>query len=88
MHNSHIPKEDYRSLSPEVRQIRSKILNDMKVVILRSRTGNRNAGVNNHSKDGYKTVKPPSFPPRKSTKANLYELLAELISETSLSEKN
>ena len=56
--------------------------------MLRSRTVNRNEGVNNNSKDGCKTVKPPPFTSSKFTKLNLHELLAELISETSLSGKN
>ena len=38
--------------------------------------------------NAYKTVKPPSRPPRKFTKAYLHELLTELISESSMSEKN
>ena len=86
--NAHTPKEDCRSLSPEARKMLSKIPNEIKVVILRSRTGNINEGVNKHGKDGCTTVKKSSFPPRKFTKANLHELLDELISETSLSEQN
>ena len=60
----------------------------MKVTMLRSRTGSFNDGANNHSKNVYKTVKPPSYPPRKFTTAHLHELLTELISESSLSEQN
>ena len=86
--NTHTSKEDYSYLSPEVRKNWSKIPNDMKVVMLRSRTGNRNEGVNKNGKDGYATVKTSSLPPRKFTKDNLHELLAELISETSLFEQN
>ena len=69
MHNQSqstcVPKEDFSSLSPEVRQIWIKILNDIKSVTLRSRTGNHNEGVNKHSKDIHKTIKPPSSPSSK-----------------------
>ena len=40
--NTCMPKEDLSSLGPEVRQIWSKIPNDTKAVMLRSRTGNLN----------------------------------------------
>lgn len=59
----------------------------MKAVTLRSRTRNSNDGVNNHSKNVYKIVKPPSYPPKKFTTAHLHELLTEIISEYSLSEQ-
>ena len=58
----------------------SKIPNDTKAVILRSRTGNLNEGVNKHSKNGCKTVKAPYFSLRKFTKDNLHGLLAKIIS--------
>ena len=48
--NAYAPKEYFSALSSEVRQICSKIPNDMKAVMLRSRTGNSNECVNNHSK--------------------------------------
>ena len=48
--NTYMLKEDFSALSPEVRQIWSKIPNDMKAVIFRSRTVNSNDCVNNHSK--------------------------------------
>ena len=51
--NNNMPKEDFSTLSPEVRQIWCKIPNDIKVVTLRSRTVNSNDGVNNHSKNAY-----------------------------------
>ena len=60
----------------------------MKAIILRSRNGSGKEGATNHSKNGCKSVKPPSFPPRKFTKAHLHELLSKLISETSLSDDN
>ena len=82
------PKEDYRYFSPEGRHIWCNILNGMKAFVLRSRSVNLNEGVNKHSKDGYKTLKPLSLPAMKFTKANLHQLLAELISETSFSDKN
>ena len=41
-------KEYFSTLSPKVRQIWSKIPNNMKAVTLRSRTGNSNDGVSNH----------------------------------------
>ena len=47
-------KEDFSTLRPEVRKFWSKIPNDMKAVILRSRTVNINEGVGNHSKNSYK----------------------------------
>ena len=73
--NTCIPKEDFSALNTEVRQIWSKIPNDMKAVMLRSRTANSNYGVNDHSKNSYKTVKPPYYPPRKFTTAHLHALL-------------
>ena len=76
------------TFSPEVRQIWSNIPNGMKVVILRTGTVNSNDGVNNHSKNYYETVKSHFYPPRKFTKDHFHELLTELISESSLSEKN
>ena len=60
----------------------------MKTVILESRTGNFNDGKNNHSKNVYKPVKTPSYPTSILTIAQLHQLLTELISESSLSEKN
>ena len=86
--STHMPKEDCSFISPEVREIWSNIPNHMKVVTLRSRNGNHNERVNKHSKDDHKTAKPLSFPPRKFTKDNLHDILAELISENYLSEKN
>ena len=83
-----MPREDCISLSPEVGEIWIKILNCMKAFILRSRTVNSNDGVNNHIKNAYKTVKPPSYRPRKFNKAHLHELLTKLISKFSLSEQN
>ena len=82
------PKEDFIYLTPEVRKSWSKTPNDMEALTLRSRTVNRKEGVNTHTKNIHKTVKHPSLPPRKFTKANLHELLAELLSEASLSEQN
>ena len=55
---------------------------------LLSRTINSNDGVNNHSKNSYENVTPPSYPPRKFTTAHLHELLSELTSESSSSEQN
>ena len=52
--NVHMPKEDFIALSPEVRKILSKIPNDVKVDMLRSRTVNSNDGFNNHSKNDTK----------------------------------
>ena len=83
-----MPEEDFSSLSPEVRQSWSKIPNDMKTFMLRSRNGNSNEVLNKNNKDIYKTVKPPSFSPMKFTKSHLYEILTKLISETSLFEQN
>ena len=60
----------------------------MKEVMLRSRTGNSNEGVNNHSENVCRTVKPTSYPSRKFATAHLHELITKLISESSLSEKN
>ena len=79
--NDHIPKEYFSTLSPEARKIWSNIPNDMKVVMLRIRTVNSNEVVDSHSK-------PTSYPPRKFTTAHLHEILTELISESSSSEKN
>ena len=56
--------------------------------MLRSRTGNRNEGVNKHSKYGYKTVKHPHVPSKKFIKAHLYKFFTGLILETYLSEYN
>ena len=86
--NTRMSKKSFISISLEVRQIWGKIPNDMKVVILRSRTGNINEGVNKHSKDIYKKVKPSSCPPIKFTSAHLYQLLTKISSGTYLSEKN
>ena len=86
--NSYTPKEYFSVLSPEVRRTWSKMPPDMKAIILRSRTKSPNDGANNHSKNVYKPVKPPSYPPRKFTTAHLHELLTELILESSLSEQN
>ena len=86
--NTYIPREDFSSLTPEVKQIWGKIPPDMKAIILRRRTGNRNEETINRNKDGCKSVKPPSHLRRKFTKAHLHELLNELISETSLSDDN
>lgn len=52
--NAHMTKEEFSALSPEVSQIWSKIPNDTKAVILRSRNVNSNDGVNNHNKTVYK----------------------------------
>ena len=60
----------------------------MKAFMLLSKNGYSNDGVNDQSKNIYKTVKPPSYPPRKFTKAHLHGLLTELISEPSVSEQN
>ena len=86
--NTFMPKKDFSALIPEVRKIWSKMPNDMKLVMLRSRTVNDNEGVNNHSKNSYKTTKSPSYLSRKFIKAYLHELLTKIISESSLSEKN
>ena len=53
-------KEDFSALSLEVMKIGSNVPNDMKAVMLRSRSGNSNYVVNNNSKNIYKTVKPSS----------------------------
>ena len=84
--NYYMPKENVSALSPEVRRIWSKTPPDMKEIILRSRTGSYNDGANNHSRNVYKTVKPPSYPPRKFNAAHLHELLTKIILESSLSE--
>ena len=60
----------------------------MRAVMLRSITVNSNDVVNNHSKNAYKTVKPPSYHPRKLTTAHFHALLTELILESSLSDQN
>ena len=60
----------------------------MKTVTLLSITVDINDGVNNHNIVFCTPVNPPSYPPRKFTKDYLHELLTELISESSLSEKN
>lgn len=86
--NTCMPRENFSSLSPEVKQIWSKTPNDMKAIILLSKNGSGNEGVANHNKNSCKSVKPSSFPPRKFTKAHLHELLSELISENSLSDNN
>ena len=86
--NAHTPNEDCNSLSPKVRDIWSKIPHDIKTVLLRGRNGSLSERINKYNKDDCKTAKPPSFAHKKYTKANLHELLAELISETSVSEKN
>ena len=65
--NACIAKEEFSALSPELRRIWSKTHPDMKAIILRSRTGSCNDGTNDHSKNVYKTVKPPSYPPKKLT---------------------
>ena len=83
-----MPKEDFSALSPEVRRTWSKTPPDMKATMLRSRTGSPNDGVNNHSKNVYKSLKPPSYPRRKLTTAHLHVLLTELILESSLSDQN
>ena len=72
-------RECFSFLTHQVRQIWSKIPNDIKEVILRSRTENSNDGVNNHSKNIYKTTKPLCYPSRKFNKAQLHELLTDLI---------
>ena len=48
--NTYTPKKDFSTLSPEVRQIWSKIPNNMKAVILRSRAVDSNEGIKNHNK--------------------------------------
>ena len=83
-----VPREEFSSLSPEVKQILGKIPNNMKAIISCSRTGSGKEGATNHSKNGCKSIKPLSFPPRKFTKAHLHELFSKLISETSLSDDN
>ena len=60
----------------------------MKAAILRGRIWTRNEMANKYDKDGYETAKSLYFLPRKFTKASLHEILAELILETSASEKN
>ena len=60
----------------------------MKAIILRSKNRSGKEESTNYIKNGCKSVKPPSFPPRKFTKVHLHELLSELISETSLSDHN
>ena len=86
--NTYMSREDFSFLTPEVKQIWGKIPPDMKAIILRSRTGNRNEETINRNKDGCKSVKPPSHLRRKFTNAHLHELLNELISETSPSDEN
>ena len=81
-------KEDHRSLTPEVKESWSNIPNAMKGIILQGRSGSRNDRVTKNNKDSCKHVTPPSFKPKKFNKANLHELLVELISETSLSDTN
>ena len=60
----------------------------MKVFMLRIRTGNFNDRTNDHSKNVYETVNPPSYAPRKITTTHLHEVLTEVILESSLSEHN
>ena len=84
--NSYVPKENFSALIPEVRRTWSKKPPEMKAIMLRIRTGSPNDGSNNHSKNVYKTIKPPSYPHRKFTTVYLHELLTELISESSFSE--
>ena len=55
---------------------------------MRSRNESWNERINKNYKDGYNTAKRPSFTHRKFTKANLRELLAEINSETYVSEQN
>lgn len=86
--NAFIPKEDFSALSPKARRIWSKMPPETKAIILRRRTGSCNDCANNHSKNIYKTIKPPSYPPKKFSAAHLYYILTELISESSFSEQN
>ena len=61
--NVYAPKEDHSSLTPEVREIWSKIPNYMKAIILRGRNGNQNERANDHGKDSHKHARLPSFNP-------------------------
>ena len=54
----------------------------MKDFMLRGRNGSWNERTSKHNKDCHKNVKPPSFTPRKLTKAHPHEILSEIISET------
>ena len=60
----------------------------MRSVILRGRHAKRNKKFNNHNEHSHKPTKSPSFNPKKFTKANSHELLAEIMSPSFFSEIN
>ena len=70
-----MPKEVFITLSSELRKIWINIPNDMKAVMLRSRNGNLNEGVNHHSKDIHETLNPLSYPLEISLKLICMKLL-------------
>ena len=83
--NRHLTSEDYALLTPEENNLWVKLTPNMKHVILKGRNSKnkpnnrfRNNKFNNPS---YRTIKPPSCKSNHFTKANLYELLHELIVE-------
>lgn len=83
--DSYLPSEDYSSLSAEERDLWKKIQSSMKSIILKGRnSGNRPSGrfnSNNSNNHSYKSIKPLPLRGKPFTKANLTELLSELIFE-------
>ena len=85
-----IPSADYRLLTPEAKVLWGMLPNDMKAVILKGRDNNINS-YSDCNKDNFnnakprfnqcETVKPPNCKPNPFTKANLHELLTELLVE-------
>ena len=78
--HAHILKEDYSFLTPEVKRIWGKTLNNIEAISSQGRSGNHNDRVNKHNKNSCKLEKSPSFTPKKFAKANFHGLLSELIS--------
>ena len=84
--------EDYASLTPETKDLWKKLTPDMKAIILKGRNNinrsNNRSSSNKSNNFSYKTVKPPSCNGKPFTRANLHELLKELIVGSNKSEDN
>ena len=90
--DSYSPSECYASLTPEAKDLRIKLIPHMKDIILKGRKNinrsNYRSNSNKSNNFSCKTVKPPSFNGEPFTKANLCELVNELIVESNECEDN
>ena len=83
--DTYLPSEDYDSLTPEAKEVRSKLPSDVKSIILKDRSNKPSNKFNSHK---HKSMKPSSYKIKPFTKANLHELLSDLLEDTRESEND